>query len=104
MAAWSLRSPGRSDRRMTCVAAGTVLYSLKCSHLHNLQGLWNEPAISYSPSLHLKERQVVQETAWPRAHLMRQLPGARKNQERKSGDVSLNPLLHFGIVNQRYIS
>ena len=24
---------------MTCVAGGIVLYSLKCSHLHNLQGL-----------------------------------------------------------------
>lgn len=103
-AAWSLHSPGHSDRRMTCVAAGTVLYSLKCSHLHNLQGLWSEPAISYSPSLHLKERQVVRETAWPRAHLMRQLPGDRTNKERKSGDVSLNPLLHFGTVNQHYIS
>lgn len=66
MAAWSQHSPDHSDRRMTCVAVGTVLYSLKCSHLHNLQDLWSEPAIWYSLSLHLKERQAVQVTAWHR--------------------------------------
>lgn len=79
MAAWSLHSPGHSDRRMTCVAEGTVLYSLKCSHLHNLQGLWSEPAISYSRSLHLKERQVVRETAWHSAHLHE--AAARRQEE-----------------------
>lgn len=68
MAAWSQHSPGHSDRQMTCVAVETVLYNLKCNHLHNLQGLWSEPTIWYSPSLHLKERQVVRETAWHRTH------------------------------------
>lgn len=38
-AAWSQHSFDHSGRRMTCVAGGIVLYSLKCSHLHNLQGL-----------------------------------------------------------------
>lgn len=68
MAAWSQHSPGHSDRQMTCGAVETVPYNLKCNHLHNLQGLWSEPTIWYSPSLHLKERQVVRETAWHRTH------------------------------------
>lgn len=102
-AAWSQHSPDHSDRRTTCAAGGTVPYSLKCSHLHNPQGPWSEPAIRCSPSLHLNERQAVQETARYRAHPREAPARLRKNEERETRGVCFNLLLPFGTANASYI-
>lgn len=67
---------------MTSVVVGTVLYSPKCSHLCNLQGLWSVPATWYSHPLHLQDRQNVQElaqhTVRPQERGSSQAPGRRK--------------------------
>lgn len=68
MAAWPPHSLDHSDRRRIFVAAGTALYSPKCSRLYNLQGLWSVPATWCSHPLHLKDRQNVQNSAQHTAH------------------------------------
>lgn len=68
MAAWPPHSLDHSDRQRIFVAAGTALYSPKCSRLYNLQGLWSVPATWCSHPLHLKDRQNVQNSAQHTAH------------------------------------